>query len=72
MQGIENSNNCCQKLYKTILTKNYTDDTNNKYKVYRNALNRIKQKAKCDYYNNKNLGIQKQPEEAMAINKHED
>ena len=54
-QGIENSNNHCQKLYKKTLVNNCTDEVITAYKAYWNVLNRLKCKAKCDYYNNKSL-----------------
>ena len=45
-QGIENSNNHCQKLYKKMLIKNCSSETVTAYKTYQNALNRLKWFAK--------------------------
>ena len=49
-QGIENSNNHSQKLYKKTLVNNCTVEVITAYKANWNVLNRLKHKAKCDYY----------------------
>ena len=51
--GIEASNNKCQKLYQKMLIKNWDTDTQQKYRMFRNTLNRVKRHAKLNYYNNK-------------------
>ena len=40
--GIETSNGKCQKLYQKTLAPNCTEETQQKYKVFRNILNRVR------------------------------
>ena len=54
-QGIENSNNHSQKLYKKKLIRDCSDETVTAYKTYQNALNRLKWFTKRNYYNFKCL-----------------
>ena len=49
--GLETTSRTCKKLYQPTLVKNSTDDAHLHYKNYRNAYNRLKRKAKIDYYN---------------------
>ena len=51
--GIETSGRTCRKLYKASLTNGATADICERYKNYRNMYNRIKRKAKINYYNAK-------------------
>ena len=51
--GIETSGRTCRKLYKASLTNGATADTCQHYKKYRNMYNRIKRKARINYYNTK-------------------
>ena len=51
--GIETSGRTCRKLYKASLTNGATADTCQCYKKYRNMYNRIKRKARINYYNTK-------------------
>ena len=51
--GIETSGRTCRKLYKGSLTNGATADICQCYKNYRNMYNRIKCKAKINYYNAK-------------------
>ena len=51
--GLERSNHKCQKLYKKTLTSGCTEGDLQKYKSYRNILNRAKYTAMHNYYNSK-------------------
>ena len=51
--GIETSSRTCRKLYKKSLMKGALPETIQCYKAYRNIPNRMKRKAKIDYYNTK-------------------
>ena len=51
--GIETSGRTCRKLYKESLTSGATADTCQRYKNYRNMYNRLKCKARVNYYNSK-------------------
>ena len=42
MKGIETSNSKCQKLYRKMLAMNCSLDTQQKYRAFRNILNRVK------------------------------
>ena len=53
--GIETSNSKCQRLYQKTLVPNCIEETQHKYKVFRNILNRVKRQAKVTYYNNKSV-----------------
>ena len=51
--GIETSNSKCQRLYWKTLTPNCTDETRQKYRVYRNILNQVNSKlGKCKHKGN--------------------
>ena len=49
--GLSRSMNKCTQLYKKSIKCSATPTDNVKYKTYRNALTKIKRKAKEDYYN---------------------
>ena len=49
-KGISNSMNHCNHLYKKSLHNNAKHDAENRYKIYRNCLTKIKRIAKTNYY----------------------
>ena len=51
--GIETSTKKCHHLYKETLKQNSIEEQSQKYKEYRNTLNRVKRHAKITYYNRK-------------------
>ena len=53
--GIETSNSKCQRLYQKTLAPNCTNETQQKYRVFRGILNQVKRQAKVTYYNNKSV-----------------
>ena len=51
--GLETTSRTCRKLYQNTLVRNCIKEGLSKYKNYRNIYNRLKQRAKIDYYNSK-------------------
>ena len=56
--GIESSTKKCHRLYRETLKQNNTEEQNQKYKEYRNTLNRVRRCAKMTYYNKKSIEYQ--------------
>ena len=51
--GLETASRTCRKLYQNTLVRNCMEEAQSKYKNYGNTYNRLKQRAKIDYYNSK-------------------
>ena len=65
-----------KKLYREFI-KNRTDESENKYKQYRNTLRRVAHRAKHEYYNNKCVEVKSNMKNLWliinhAISKHND